>query len=573
MTDSVNSSWRSLKIRDEILQAVLALNFDKMTPVQATTIPLFLCNKDVAVEAVTGSGKTLAFLLPTLEILLRREEPLGKKGVGAIIVSPTRELATQIFHVLEHFLKFVPQLTGQLFTGGYNPMNDIKSFKEKGANIVVTTPGRMVDMFERKDDTFNFAAYTKSLEVLVLDEADRLLDMGFEKSVNTILSYLPKQRRTGLFSATQTKEVEDLIRAGLRNPVSVSVKEKQNSLGKTQRTPALLKNFYIMCEADEKLNILVAFLRSHPKEKHMVFFSTCACVEYFSAILVQLLKNTTVINIHGKMKSKRQKVFDRFMKMETGVLVCTDVMARGVDIPDVHWVLQFDAPKSSSSFIHRCGRTARMGHEGNAVLLLMPTEDSYLKFLELNQKVTLEKMDPPAIVNTVIEKVKKLAMKDRAIYEKSVRAFVSFIQAYRKHECYLLFRIKDLDFAKLAEGFALLKMPYMPELRGKSIGRFQASSIDVKNIPYKDKAREKHRQAKLKDSKESGDKDVAKKSKHQKMNKGAPRKDVKTRGKKRKTKEDYTNEDLDELAADARLIRKLKRKKITKEEFDEAFEV
>ncbi|KAM7305198.1 ATP-dependent RNA helicase DDX55 [Ixodes scapularis] len=574
MTDSVNSSWRSLKIRDEILRAVLELNFDQMTPVQATTIPLFLSNKDVAVEAVTGSGKTLAFLLPTLEILLRREEPLGKKGVGAIIVSPTRELATQIFHVLEHFLKFVPQLTGQLFTGGYNPMNDIENFKEKGANIVVTTPGRMVDMFERKDDTFNFAANTKSLEVLVLDEADRLLDMGFEKSVNTILSYLPKQRRTGLFSATQTKEVEDLIRAGLRNPVSVSVKEKQTSLGKSQRTPALLKNFYIMCEADKKLDLLVTFLQSHSKEKHMVFFSTCACVEYFSAILVQLLKNTAVISIHGKMKSKRQKIFDRFMTMETGVLVCTDVMARGVDIPDVHWVLQFDAPKSSSSFIHRCGRTARMGHEGNALLLLMPSEDSYLKFLELNQKVTLEKMDPPAIVNTVIEKVKKLATQDRAIYEKGVRAFVSFIQAYRKHECYLLFRIKDLDFAKLAEGFALLKMPYMPELRGKATIGFQASSVDVKNIPYKNKAKEKHRQAKLKESKESGDnKDVARKGRRQKMNKGPQRKDAKTRGKKRKTKEDYTNEDLDELAADARLIRKLKRKKITKEEFDEAFEV
>lgn len=320
--------------------------------------------------------------------------------------------------------------------------------------------------------------------------------------------------------------------------------------------------------------MLVAFLRSHSKEKHMVFFSTCACVEYYSAILKELLKNTTVINIHGKMKSKRQAIFDRFMKMDTGVLVCTDVMARGVDIPDVHWVLQYDAPKSSCSFIHRCGRTARMGNEGNAILFLMPMEDAYLKFLELNQKVTLEKMDPPNVVHSVTAKVKSMSMKDRAMYEKGMRAFVSYIQAYRKHECYLLFQLKDLDFAKVAEGFGLLKMPYMPELRGKKIEGFQPCNINVKAIPYKNKIKEKQRQLKLQAPQESGT-DTSKKEMHQK-NKGPFVKDGKMNQKanrKRKTKEDHTNDDLDELAADARLIRKLKRKKITKEEFDEAFGV
>lgn len=575
MSANVNSSWTSLRIHDEVQKAIQELKFARMTPVQATTIPLFLSNKDVAVEAVTGSGKTLAFLVPLLEILLKRDEPLTKYQVGAVVISPTRELATQIYHVLEHFLKFVPQFTGQLLTGGYNPMNDVKAYKEHGANIIVATPGRMVDMLERKDDNFSFAACVKSLEVLVLDEADRLLDMGFEKSINTVLSFLPKQRRTGLFSATQTKEVEDLIRAGLRNPVSVTVKEKPTEeCGHTQRTPALLKNFYILCEADQKLSTLVAFLKNHPNGKHMVFFSTCACVEYFSALLVQLLKNMTVISIHGKMKGKRQKVFNRFMKMEKGVLVCTDVMARGVDIPDVQWVLQYDAPKSSSSFIHRCGRTARMGNEGSAVLLLMPSEDAYIKFLELNQKVTLEKMDPPPVINEVASRVKTMAMKDRAIYEKGVRAFVSYIKAYSKHECYLLFRMKDLDFAKVAEGFALLKMPYMPELRGKKIEGFQPSGVDVKSIPYKEKAREKQRQEKL-SSVQEGSKSDAKSAKR----KGKQRPLAKNvqlnarQGRKRKTKEDYENEEWDELASDARLLKKLKCNKITKEEFDEAFPI
>nr|XP_037291844.1 ATP-dependent RNA helicase DDX55-like isoform X1 [Rhipicephalus microplus] len=568
MSEHVDSSWTSLKVHDEVRKAIQELHFEKMTPVQVTTIPLFLSNKDVAVEAVTGSGKTLAFLIPLLEMLLKRDEPLTKYAVGAIVISPTRELATQIYNVLEHFLQFLPQFTGQLLTGGSNPINDVKTFKENGANIIVATPGRMVDMFERTDESFSFAACVKSMEVLVLDEADRLLDMGFEKSINTILSFLPKQRRTGLFSATQTKEVEDLIRAGLRNPVCVTVKEKPAECSHTQRTPALLKNFYILCEADQKLSTLVAFLRTHSEEKHMVFFSTCACVEYFSAILVQLLKNMTIISIHGKMKRKRQKIFNRFMKMHKGVLVCTDVMARGVDIPDVQWVVQYDAPKSSSSFIHRCGRTARMGNEGNAVLLLMPSEDAYIKFLELNQKVTLEKMDPPPSIHEITSRVKKMAMKDRAVYEKGIRAFVSYIQAYSKHECYLLFRIKDLDFAKVAEGFALLKMPYMPELRGKKIEGFEATSIDVKSIPYKEKSREKQRQAKLKSKLECSTKDVKVKPKKGSFVKERQKQ---RQGKKRKTKEDYENEEWDDLASDARLLKKLKQNKISKEEFDEAF--
>ncbi|KAK8762027.1 hypothetical protein V5799_026707 [Amblyomma americanum] len=132
MSENVDSSWTSLRIHDEVRKAVQELKFEKMTPVQATTIPLFLSNKDVAVEAVTGSGKTLAFLIPLLERLLKRDEPLTKYAVGAVVISPTRELATQIYSVLNHFLQFVPQFTGQLLTGGYNPINDVKAFKENG---------------------------------------------------------------------------------------------------------------------------------------------------------------------------------------------------------------------------------------------------------------------------------------------------------------------------------------------------------------------------------------------------------------------------------------------------------
>lgn len=162
-------------------------------------------------------------------------------------------------------------------------------------NIIIATPGKLETMLEKPQHGLNLAASVRSLEVLVLDEADQLLDLGFEASINTILSYLPKQRRTGLFSATQTDELENLIRAGLRNPVRINVKEKKRDDGKMeQRTPSTLENFYMIVESDEKFNQMMNFIQARKKEKIMIFFSTCAGVDYFSKMLQLLLKNTQV---------------------------------------------------------------------------------------------------------------------------------------------------------------------------------------------------------------------------------------------------------------------------------------
>ncbi|MEQ2169085.1 hypothetical protein GOODEAATRI_021199, partial [Goodea atripinnis] len=284
-------------------------------------------------------------------------------------------------------------------------------------NIVIATPGRLEDMFRRKSEGLELASAVRSLDVLVLDEADRLLDMGFETSLNTILGYLPKQRRTGLFSATQTQELEKLVRAGLRNPVRITVKEKGQAAAAAQKTPSRLSNYYTILRAEDKFNNLVTFLRQHKHEKNLVFFS--------------------------------------------GIMVCTDVMARGIDIPDVNWVLQYDPPSSARS-----------------------------------------KMSPIKDVVDVLPKVKAMALADRAMFDKGMRAFVSFVQAYAKHECSLIFRVKDLDFVSMARGFALLRLPKMPELRGKSFPDFTETTVDTDSIRYKDKNREKQRQkmlAELKD--------------------------------------------------------------------------
>ncbi|XP_047660575.1 ATP-dependent RNA helicase DDX55 isoform X2 [Tachysurus fulvidraco] len=534
-------------------------------------IPLFMSNKDVAAEAVTGSGKTLAFVIPLLEILIKREEKLKKMQVGALIVTPTRELAIQISEVMGQFLKEFPQFRQILLIGGSNPIEDVEKFKANGANIVIGTPGRLEDMFRRKADGLDLASCVKALDVLVLDEADRLLDMGFEASLNNILGYLPKQRRTGLFSATQTQELEKLVRAGLRNPVRITVKEKGVAATSMQKTPARLSNYYTICRTEAKFNSLVAFLRQHKHEKQLLFFSTCACVEYFGRALEVFLKNVPILCIHGKMKDKRNKIFSEFRELKSGILVCTDVMARGIDIPDVNWVLQYDPPSSASSFVHRCGRTARIGNRGDALVFLLPMEESYVSFLSINQKCPLQRFPPVKDVVDVLPKLKALALRDRAVFERGMKAFVSFVQAYAKHECSLIFRLKDLDFAALARGFALLRMPKMPELRGKTFPDFEEIT-DTDSIRFKDKNREKQRQKSLQERKEKQT-PLQKKNfiKNKAWSKQKSKKDKRKRiAAKRKINEgsDVDDEDIDELLSDTRLLKKLKKGKISEEDFD-----
>ncbi|XP_045432040.1 ATP-dependent RNA helicase DDX55 isoform X2 [Pipistrellus kuhlii] len=573
MEHVTEGSWESLPVplHPRVLGALRELGFPYMTPVQSAAIPLFLRNKDVAAEAVTGSGKTLAFVIPILEILLRREEKLKRGQVGAIIITPTRELAVQIDEVLAHFTKPFPQFSQILWIGGRNPGEDVSRFKEHGGNIIVATPGRLEDMFRRKAEGLDLASCVRSLDVLVLDEADRLLDMGFEASINTILELLPKQRRTGLFSATQTQEVESLLRAGLRNPVRVSVKEKGAAASSTQKTPSRLENHYMVCKADEKFNQLVHFLRNHKQEKHLVFFSTCACVEYYGKALEALVKGVEVMCIHGKMKFKRNKIFMGFRQLQSGVLVCTDVMARGIDIPEVNWVLQYDPPSSASAFVHRCGRTARIGHGGSALVFLLPMEEAYVNFLAINQKCPLQEMQPQKHTADLLPKLRALALADRAVFEKGMRAFVSFVQAYAKHECSLIFRLKDLDFAALARGFALLKMPRMPELRGQQFPDFVPVDVNTDTIPFRDKIREKQRQKLLEQRNEKTDSEGRRRFvKNKAWSKQKAKREKKKMNEKRKREEgsELDDEDTEELLKDTRLLRKFRKGRITEEELE-----
>jgi len=478
-------------------------------------------------------------------------------------------------------------LTSILLIGGNKVEKDIFKYDQGGGNIVIGTPGRLEDLLMGKtvgatQEQNKLVTGLKSLEILILDEADRLLSLGFENALNSILGFCPKQRRTGLFSATQTSEISNLIRAGLRNPAMIVVKDKGHK-DIAERTPSNLENFYMVCEPKRKFSILIDFLKSKSGDKLMLFAATCACVEYFSVLIQHFLADQKLFFIHGQMKKKRHKIFNKFRQCEKGILICTDVMARGVDIPDVHWVVQMDPPSNAEAFVHRCGRTARKGNKGAAILLIGPSEETYIDFLAINQKVKLEKMKAPEETCDLLQETRNLLKSDRSIMDKANRAFVSFIQSYAKHECYVILRIKDLDLGGLASSYGLLKMPKMPEIRRSNIVNFVDEKIDLNEVAYVDKVREKERQAKLATYKETGQwpglenrrKESQAWSKNQEALDKRRAKKLKL-FEKRKAAEVIIHEESDEeddFQKDYKTMKKFKKGKISQDEFDEAFDM
>lgn len=382
------------------------------------------------------------------------------------------------------------------------------------------------------------------------------------------------------------------MRAGLRNPVRVNVKEKAN-----QNTPKLLQNFYMVVEPQHKLNFLICFIESREIRKAMIFLPTCACVEYWSEILVQLLTSTTVLSIHGKMKKKRVKILEKFKELEDVILLCTDVMARGVDIPEMDWVLQWDPPSNAAAFVHRVGRTARQGSEGNALIILLPNEAAYVDFITKNQKVIMQRVHAEESWNEKFAelnaKIHEMQRKDKNIFDKGVRAFVSHVKAYSKHECSLLLRVKDLDLGRVASSYGLLRLPKMPEMKDKFKETFigPAEDVNVNNLEYKNKQKQQAYQKKQEIYQETGEwpgKKIVKRSSESWADAKKKREFRKDNRKKRqdtkkvineqkasgalvvsrKRKNKYTQEDLDDLVKDIAAIKKFKKNKISKAELD-----
>ncbi|KAL5049228.1 hypothetical protein BDW71DRAFT_176389 [Aspergillus fruticulosus] len=585
-----------------VLDAVSSMGFTRMTPVQASAIPLFMAHKDVVVEAVTGSGKTLSFLIPVVEKLLRLEEPIKKHHVGAVIVSPTRELASQIYNVLTSLLAFHPasaavitptetdenaprpkhsssvlKVVPQLLLGGStSPAEDLSTFLKRSPNLLVATPGRLLELLSSP----HVYCPQSSFEMLVLDEADRLLDLGFKETLQNILRRLPKQRRTGLFSASVSEAVDQIVRVGLRNPVKVVVKVKGASGVDDKRTPASLQMTYLTQPPTHKFPALKHILNSvQPTPSKSIFFvSTCSGVDYLSAILPLILGNDfQLIPLHGKHPANvRQKNFNRFVNAHTpAILLTTDVASRGLDIPSVDLVVQIDPPSDPKTFIHRCGRAGRAGRRGLSVVLLHPgREEDYVSFLEV-RKTPVAPFPQPITVSdaeatAATEAARKVAKADRAVHDRGQKAFVSWLRSYSKHQASSIFRVADLDWEGLGKAWGLLKLPKMPELRNFTGDKTLGVEIDWDTYAYKDKQREKRRLELLQEMTESGQQQSTNKKRPnetvawsnnvENRNKKAKRRDMKQVRQEKKRWEKMTEEEKKKALETEQMLEQIRAK-------------
>jgi ATP-dependent RNA helicase DDX18/HAS1 len=382
-TDATPKKFTELNLSERTMKAINDMPYDTMTEIQARAIPPALAGRDVLGAAKTGSGKTLSFLIPAVEMLHSlRFKP--RNGTGVIVVSPTRELALQIFGVARELMEHHSQTYG-IVIGGANRRAEAEKLA-KGVNLLIATPGRLLDHLQ---NTQGFVF--KNIKALVIDEADRILEVGFEDEMKQIIKILPKEeRQTMLFSATQTTKVEDLARISLRaGPLYINVDHKQE-----HSTVAGLEQGYVVCESDMRFKLLFTFLKKHPKKKIIVFFSSCNCVKYYSELLNYI--DLPVLDLHGKQKQqKRTNTFFEFCNAKTGTLICTDVAARGLDIPAVDWIVQFDPPDDPRDYIHRVGRTARGANgKGKSLMFLQPNEVGFLSHLK-EAKVPLVEFELP----------------------------------------------------------------------------------------------------------------------------------------------------------------------------------
>ncbi|XP_045412611.1 probable ATP-dependent RNA helicase DDX10 isoform X2 [Lemur catta] len=429
------------------LKGLQEAQYRLVTEIQKQTIGLALQGKDVLGAAKTGSGKTLAFLVPVLEALYRLQWT-STDGLGVLIISPTRELAYQTFEVLRKVGKN-HDFSAALIIGG----KDLKHEAERinNINILVCTPGRLL---QHMDETISFHA--TNLQMLVLDEADRILDMGFADTMNAIIENLPKKRQTLLFSATQTKSVKDLARLSLKDPEYVWVHERAK-----YSTPATLEQNYIVCELQQKVSVLYSFLRSHLKKKSIVFFSSCKEVQYLYRVFCRLRPGISILALHGRQQQmRRMEVYNEFVRKRAAVLFATDIAARGLDFPAVNWVLQFDCPEDANTYIHRAGRTARYKEDGEALLILLPSEEKAMLQQLLQKKVPVKqiKINPEKLID-VQKKLESFLAQDQDLKERAQRCFVSYIRSVYLMKDKEVFDVSKLPIPEYALSLGLAVAP------------------------------------------------------------------------------------------------------------------
>ncbi|MBR3774034.1 MAG: DEAD/DEAH box helicase [Alistipes sp.] len=375
-----------LDLEDEILDGLWDMNFEEMTPVQEHTIPVILEGHDLIGCAQTGTGKTAAYTLPLLNRLLLEGNP--DNVVKALIIVPTRELAQQIDQQFQGFSYYLPVSTTVVYGGGDGKGWDVqKRGMRMGSDVVIATPGRMISHLQNSGIDLSHVSY------LILDEADRMLDMGFAEDILKIISYTPKERQTLLFSATLPPKIRDLAKTILRDPVEVNI-----AISKPNE--AIDQSAYV-CYESQKLKLVQELFKEPTDSKALIFSSSKQKVKELAHTLKRM--HLDVAPMHSDLdQSKREEVMLNYKNGKVKILVATDIVARGIDIEDIALVINYDVPHDPEDYIHRIGRTARAAATGAAITFVNEEEQSkfYLieKFIEreVRKRELPEGMEGPA---------------------------------------------------------------------------------------------------------------------------------------------------------------------------------
>ena|SRR3989344_2580700 len=364
-------SFKKLGISQELLRSIEEAGFKEPSDIQKKTIPLVLAGKDVIGGSATGSGKTLAFGAAIIDKIKKGN------GIKSLILTPTRELAEQVCKTLQYFSKFKGLNVISVYGGV-----DIKPQERaiNRADVLVGTPGRILDHLDRRSLKLD------NVKILVLDEADRMLDMGFIEDVLKIISYCPIERQTLLFSATISPDIEHLVRKHMKSPVMVEVESYVD--------PSLLEQVYYDVRPDMKFSLLVHLLKQEHSGLVMIFCNTRNNADFIAKNLNRY--GIEAVAIHGGLnQNRRTKIMEHFHNKKVYVLICTDVAARGLDIKGVSHVYNYDSPGTSKEYIHRVGRTARAGKEGKAISLVAQRDyENFARVVE-NKEYNIQRMELP----------------------------------------------------------------------------------------------------------------------------------------------------------------------------------
>ncbi|WP_299231343.1 DEAD/DEAH box helicase [uncultured Bacteroides sp.] len=371
--------FSELNLDESVLSALDAMNFKECTPVQEHTIPVLLEGHDLIGVAQTGTGKTAAYLLPVLSKLCSGEYP--EDSINCIIMSPTRELAIQIDRQMEAFSYFMP-VSGVAVYGG----NDGVRFEQEkkgltlGADVVIATPGRLISHL-----SLGYVDLSK-VSFFILDEADRMLDMGFYDDILQIVKYLPKERQTIMFSATMPEKIRQLADNILNNPVEIK-------LAVSKPADKIIQAAYI-CYESQKLEIIKDLFSSQQPERVIIFASSKVKVKEVTKALLRMKLN--VGEMHSDLEQlQREEILHEFRNGKVNILVATDIVARGIDIDDIRLVINYDVPHDCEDYVHRIGRTARANNDGCAITFVSETEQTKFYQIERFLDKTIYKLQIP----------------------------------------------------------------------------------------------------------------------------------------------------------------------------------